>query len=511
MGPVVATQITLHTLWQALAGQLPPLELAAIPVRAAVLDSRDAGHGDLFVALAGQSADGHDFIPQAFAAGALALICEERGRAAAQQAGAAVFDCRRARWADPALPRDYSGTTPLAFIVDSSVSGLQQVGGFQRAHRAHPSLRVIGITGSVGKTSTKELATAVLGRRYRTYANPGNLNSEQGLPLTLLGLGREHERAVFEMGMYALGEIRTLCTLARPHIGVVTNVGPVHLGRLGTIENIAQAKGELPLSLPPADEGGVAILNWDDERVRAMARSTPARVFRYGLTAEADLWADEIVGAGMEGIRFRFHYRRPETSRVESLHVRAPLLGRHSVHTALRAAAVGLVEGLGWDEIVSGMQDMPSQLRLVVIPGINGCTVIDDTYNASPASMVAALNLLADVQPQHGGRRVAVLGDMRELGSFSGEGHKLVGRRAADVVDLLITVGDLGRAIGEEAGDGGLPAAAIRLITDADQAIDLLKSELHRNDLVLVKGSRAIGMERIVSELTATSGPAAAK
>ncbi len=511
IGPVVAIQITLHTLWQALTGQLPPLELRAAPVRSAALDSRDIGRDDLFVALAGQAADGHSYIPQAFAAGALAVICEERGRAAAQQAGAVALDCRAARWAEPALPKGYSGAAPLAFIVDNSVSGLQQAGGFQRAHRANPNLRVVGVTGSVGKTSTKELATAVLGRRYRTYANAGNLNSEQGLPLTLLGLGHEHERAVFEMGMYALGEIRTLCTLARPHIGVVTNVGPVHLERLGTIENIAQAKGELPLSLPPADEGGVAILNWDDERVRAMADSTPARVFRYGLTAEADLWADEIVGAGMEGIRFRFHYCRPETGSVESLHVRAPLLGRHSVHTALRAAAVGLVEGLGWDEIVSGMQNMPSQLRLVVIPGINGCTVIDDTYNASPASMVAALNLLADVQPHKGGRRVAVLGDMRELGSFTGEGHKLVGRRAADVADLLVTVGDLGRAIGEEASDGGLEAERIRLVSDADQAIELLKAELHRNDMVLVKGSRAIGMERIVSELTATSGPSAAK
>jgi UDP-N-acetylmuramoyl-tripeptide--D-alanyl-D-alanine ligase len=320
-------------------------------------------------------------------------------------------------------------------------------------HRSNLDLGVIGITGSVGKTSTKELTAAVISQRFHTLHNKGNLNSEQGLPLTLLELSAEHERAVLEMGMYALGEIQAMCELARPRLGVITNVGPVHLSRLGTIENIAQAKSELVRALPSADNGGVAILNWDDERVQAMAALTPARIFRYGLTPEADLWADEIVGAGMEGIRFRFHYRRPtgerhSSERIDSLHVKVPLLGRHSVHTALRAAAVGLVEGMSWEEIIAGIQSMPGQLRLVVVPGINGSTLIDDTYNASPASMVAALNLLNDLESSGGGRRIAVLGDMRELGNYTGEGHQIVGRRAADVVDILVTVGELGRAIG---------------------------------------------------------------
>ena len=442
--PVVATYSTQHTLWAALSGEIAPLNLPATPIAHAVLDNRDAGPGDLFVALAGQNTDGHTYLSAALASGIAAAISEERGRAAAVAAGAAVVDCTAGRWAlNATLPPGYDGAQPLVYIVDDSTLALQQVGAFQRLHRANPALRVIGITGSVGKTSTKELTAGVMRRRYRTLASQGNLNNEQGLPLTLLGLGPEVERAVLEMGMYGLGEIERLCTLSRPHVGIVTNVAPVHLSRLGTIERIAQAKAELPAALPPADEGGVAILNWDDDRVKAMAQQTRARIFRYGMTPDADLWADNVIGMGMEGLRFRFHYRRPGQTRVESLSVRVPLLGRHSVHTALCAAAVGLVEGLGWDEIIAGMQNTPGQLRLVVGQGINGSTVIDDTYNASPASTIAALNLLADIEPKGQGRRVAVLGDMRELGDYSDEGPQLVGRRAADVVDLLVTVGEL--------------------------------------------------------------------
>jgi UDP-N-acetylmuramoyl-tripeptide--D-alanyl-D-alanine ligase len=293
-----------------------------------------------------------------------------------------------------------------------------------------------------------------------------------------------------------------MAALARPRIGVITNVGPVHLSRLGTIENIAQAKAELVRALPSADDGGIAILNWDDELVKSMAEVTQAHIFRYGLTPEADLWADEISGVGMNGIRFRFNYRRPESAKVESLHVRVPLLGRHSVHTSLRAAAVGIVEGLSWEEIVAGLQSLSSQIRLVVVPGINGSTLIDDTYNASPASMVAALNLLNDIEPEKNGRRVAILGDMRELGDYSDEGHKIVGRRAADVVDILITVGELGRAIGEEARSAGLAPDRLFVTKSFDEAVSLSRRAIHSNDMVLVKGSRAVGMDQIVPAIS---------
>lgn len=502
MRPVIETDITQHTLWQALTGQTPPLALPPLVIPHVVLDNRDIEQGDLFIAFAGRHTDGHFFIGDALRRGARAIISGEQGRAQAQEAGAVLIDCTIGRWETIAtLPKQYRPEIPLAYIVDDTTIALQQIGAFQRLHRGHPRLRVVGITGSVGKTSTKELAAVMLQQRYPTLHNPGSLNSEQGLPLTLLGLSWTHERAVLEMGMYDLGEIRTLCTLARPHIGIITNVGPSHLERLGTMERIAQAKGELVEALPSASDGGVAILNWDDERVRPMAEKTDAQIFRYGLTPEADLWADEIEGAGLKGIRFRFHYRRPGSNDVESLHVRVPLLGRHSVHTALRAASLGLVEGYNWEEIVTGLQNTPAQIRLVVVAGINGCTVIDDTYNASPASTIAALNLLDDLEPERQGRRVAVLGDMLELGHFTDEGHQLVGRRTADVVDLLVTVGELGRAIGEEAIAAGLAKDCVQMLPEHEMTIAYLQQHIVQDDLVLVKGSRAVGMDVIVAEM----------
>ena len=501
------TNITQHTAWAALTGEIPPLAVTPARLAHAALDSRDVSRGDLFVALAGQQTDGHSYIAAALAQGAAAVICEERGMAAARQAGAALVDCRRSRWAlHAALPPGYSNGQPIVYIVDDSITALQQLGAFQRLHRTSPALKVIGITGSVGKTSTKELAAALLQQRYRTLANRGNLNSEQGLPLTLLRLGGDEERAVLEMGMYDLGEIARLCTLARPQVGLVTMVGPVHLERLGTIERIAQAKAELVQALPAADDGGWAILNWDDERVRAMAGMTAARIFRYGFTPEADLWADEVQSMGMEGIRFRFNYRQPGQQRVESLHLRAPLLGSHSVQTALAATAIALVEELSWEQIVAGLQGAAGQLRLVVVAGINGATVIDDTYNASPTSTIAALNVLADVQPQGSGRRIAVLGDMRELGSYTDEGHKLVGRRAADLVDVLVTVGELGAAIAAEAREVGFSPADVHATQQWPDTVSLLRELLRPGDLVLVKGSRAVGMETIVGAIVVANG-----
>ncbi len=507
MQPVIHTQITHHTLWQALTGQTPPLALGPWPIHQAVLDHRNAHAGDLFVALVGQNTDGHNYIGGALQRGATAIICEERGRVQADAQGALVINCTGGRWdgqiefSAPLTPQ-----TALVYLVDDTLTALQKLGAFQRFHRCSPDLRVIGITGSVGKTSTKELAAAVLRQRYCTMHSPGNLNGEQGLPLALLALGHEHERAVLEMAMYGIGEIHTQCVLTRPQIGIVTNVGPVHLSRLGTIERIVQAKAELVQALPSAADGGVAILNWDDERVQGMAALTNARIFRYGLTPEADLWADNIESEGMDGIHFRFHYRPAQVRKAETLHVRVPLLGRHSVHTALRAAALGLVEGLSWEEIVAGLQSIPSQLRLVVAPGINGATVIDDTYNASPASTIAALNLLHDLEPKQAGRRVAVLGDMRELGDYTDEGHKLVGRRAVEVVDLLVTVGDLGKQIGEEALKVGFPTSKVQIFAQDRQAIAFLQEALRTEDLVLVKGSRAVGMDAVVAEITVIKG-----
>ena len=519
--PNVETFITQHTLWQALTGRAPPPTLAPRPLRRAVLDSRDVEPGALFIAVSGSRTDGHAYIGQAVAGGAGAIICEERGLAFLADTDALVVDC-----SEDGPTRNGAGRSPsvasqsgcIAYVVPDSNAALQAAGIFQRLHRTRPELRVTGVTGSIGKTSTKELAASVLSQRFCTHRSSGNLNSEQGLPLALLGLHTGHERAVLEMGMYDLGEIRLLCDLARPQIGLVTNVGPSHLERLGTIDRIAQAKAELIKALPGASCGGAAILNWDDARVRAMATRTEARPFFYGLSPEADLWADEVEGLGMEGIRFRFHHRQEEGG-VHRERVQLPLLGKHSVQTALAAAAVGIVNGLTWAEIVAGLQNAPGQLRLVVTPGINGAMVIDDTYNASPVSTLAALNLLDDLGKDAGTarRRIAVLGDMRELGSFTAEGHKQVAIHAARVTDLLVTVGELGRIIADDARRAGLPARAIHAAGNFEKAVQIVKKVTRPGDLLLVKGSRAVGMDRIVSELvmprrartSATAQPAA--
>ena len=510
MHPIVETSITQHTLWQALTGNSPPLALTPAPISTATLDSREVSTGSLFVAVAGQQTDGHRFVGNALINGAAAIICEAHGLDSldgetAPATNALIVNCTNTHRAIPALDTHHPDVVlshrPIIYVVEHSVEALQKVGAFQRLHRTAPSLRVIGITGSVGKTSTKEVTASVLSQRFKIHNNVGNLNSEQGLPLTLLGLNMSHERAVLEMGMYALGEISLLCNLARPHVGVVTNVGPVHLERLGTIDRIQQAKSELVEALPSADEGGVAILNWDDERVRSMADLTKARLFTYGLTPEAELWADEIESSGMEGIRFRFHHQ-PAGAKKTNLYIKLPMLGRHSVHTALRAAAVGLVEGMTWQEIATGLQRMTGQLRLVVVPGINGSTVIDDTYNASPASTLAALNLLADLQNGVYRRRIAVLGDMRELGSYTEEGHKSVGIRAAAVTEVLVTVGELGRIIGEEALAAGYDPANLHMVSTASEVIDALHRLIQPRDLILIKGSRAVGMDDIIAEVT---------
>jgi UDP-N-acetylmuramoyl-tripeptide--D-alanyl-D-alanine ligase len=444
----------------------------------AVIDSRQVIPGSLFVALPGERVDGHDFVGHAFEHGAhLAII--QRDLTPVFQ----VLDLRAGK--------DFSELAPVhapyCVWVDDSLVALQQVARFWRRKL---DLRVIGITGSVGKSTTKELAAEVLNQRYRTLKNPGNLNNEIGLPLTLLSLGEGHDRAVLEMGFYVPGEITFLCDLALPQVGVITNIGTVHAERAGSQEAIALGKSELVQALPPAPQG-VAILNYDDLWVREMASLTKASIFFYGLDPNADLWADSVEGLGLEGIRFRLHYRN------EVLHLRVPLIGRHSVHTVLRAAAVGLVDGLTWQEIVSGLRSEHAQLRLVAVRAESGALILDDTYNASPDSTLAALNLLDEME----GRKVAVLGDMLELGQYEKRGHEMVGVRAAEVVDQLVTVGQLGRLIAGAALSAGLPPAAITQLDDTQQAIAFLRDHLSAEDVVLVKGSHGMRMDRIVAAL----------
>jgi UDP-N-acetylmuramoyl-tripeptide--D-alanyl-D-alanine ligase len=447
------------------------------PITKTVIDSRQTEPGALFVALVGEKTDGHAYVGDAFSRGAVAAIVERP-----VTASGLVMDL-----ADTGRTLPVSWSLPLVLRAPSSLAALQQVAAFWREKHV---VRVVGITGSVGKTTTKELVAAVLARRYKVLKSEASYNNEIGLPLTLMHLTPEHERVVLEMGMYDVGEIADLARIARPHVGVVTIIGPVHLERAGTIERIVEAKTELVEALPP-DPEGVAILNYDDERVRGMAQATQARVFFYGLSPEADLWADDIEGLGLDGTRFQLHHRG------EEMFVRIPLLGRHSVHTALRAAAVGLVEGLNWQEIIEGLRGPSAQLRLVAVSGPGGSTILDDTYNASPASTIAALNLLEELE----GRKIAVLGDMLELGDYEQEGHEKVGMRALEVADVLIAVGALGRIIGETAVRWGMPAEQVHIVTENAEAVAVLEDMVKGDDVILVKGSRGMKMEEIVSAL----------
>jgi UDP-N-acetylmuramoyl-tripeptide--D-alanyl-D-alanine ligase len=310
----------------------------------------------------------------------------------------------------------------------------------------------------------------------------------------MLSLTEAHERAVLEMGFYVPGEIAFLCELATPRIGVVTNVGTVHASRADNQDEIARGKAELVQALP---KDGFAILNYDDQFVRAMAEKTSAHVFFYGLDSSIDLWADNVESLGLEGIRFLLHYRQEVNRPAEVIQLRVPLLGRHSVQTALRAAAVGLVDGLTWQEIVSGLRSANNELRLITVRTKGGALILDDTYNASPESMLAALNLLHDLV----GRKVAVLGDMLELGQYEQQGHQMVGIRAAEIADELITVGERAKVIAAAALETGLPVEKITVFDESEQVIKYLHPRLKSGDIVLVKGSNLMRMDRIVAGL----------
>jgi UDP-N-acetylmuramoyl-tripeptide--D-alanyl-D-alanine ligase len=449
-------------------------------VASVVIDSRQVQPGSVFIAFQGDHVDGHAYVSVAFERGAIAALVEKPVPG--------EFPSLDIRQQIETLEFDLDSDKPICLIVPSTLDALQSLGKAWR--QRFSELRVVGITGSVGKTTTKELTHAVLSRRFKTLKSEGNYNNEIGLPLTLLSLRPEHEIAVLEMGMYTSGEISLLCDLAQPQIGVVTIIGAVHMEWLGSIEAISAAKQELVESLPDAPEG-VAILNMDEPLVMMMADSTQARIVTYGLDSNADLWADNIVSMGLDGIRFTLHYEE------ENLNLQVPLLGRHSVHTALRATAVGLVEGLQWDEIVSGLRDLSAQLRLVAVPGPNDSIILDDTYNSSPESALAALNLLADLE----GRRIAVLGDMLELGPVEVASHRLIGRRARDVADVLVTVGPLGRLIASEALEVGMPADRVFIADDSIEAITILENIVEPADVILVKGSRGVHLDQIVNTM----------
>ena len=452
-------------------------------VRLGAVDSRLVVPGSLFVALAGERTDGHRFLVAAAQAGAAALLVGRHPDPAAGEA-----------------PLDALGDVTVVLVADP----LRALHAVAASWRRRFDLLVVGVTGSIAKTSTKEAVAGVLACRYETLRTEGNQNNEVGMPLTVLRLGPEHGAAVLEMGMYTGGEIRDLAAIGLPSIGIVTAIQPVHLSRIGSVEAIVDAKAELLEALPGAADGGVAILNADDPRVRAMAPRTRARVVSYGFAPDADVRATDVASGGFEGMRFRLVTPVGE----RSVAIRA--LGRLAVHNALAAAAAGLAAGLDLDELLPGLDAGSTAPHRSVLIRAGGVVIVDDSYNAAPGSVRAALELLAGLP----GRRVAVLGELRELGSAHAGGHREVGEVAGDTLDLLVVVdggpGGAAEGIAQGARAAGLAPDRVIAVPDAAAAVDVLRDRLAPGDVVLVKASRGVALERVVDGLVETLGGAEA-
>jgi len=435
-------------------------------------DSRAITQGNLYWAITGERLDGHRFV------------------ADAAQAGAAAAVVSNPDLAD--VPSDF----PI-LVVDDTTRALQRFASWKRGKM---QAQVIGITGSVGKTSAKEAIAAVLAERASVYRSPGSYNNEVGLPLSILEADDHVDVMVLEMGgAYAFGEITELAGIARPNVGVVTNVHPVHIERMGSIEAVAETKAELVEAIPP---DGVVILNGDDARVRAMAARATCRVVTYGLGERSDVRATDVESDGLKGTSFWLHVDGQRN------HIKIPLVGSHGVQIALGALAAGHVFNMHIAEMLVGLRNPGVQVRLVFARGPGGSQIIDDTYNASTPSVLAALDVLLDVPAA---RRIAVLGEMRELGSVSEREHRIVGRRAGDLVDVLYTYGALAAPLAEAAKSvlrSGGKALDVRAFDedDRDALIEDLESELDSGDVVLVKGSRGLVMEEIVAALRTDFG-----
>ncbi len=439
---------------------------AGRPSRGAAVDSRRVVPGNLFVALPGERTDGHEHLAEAVANGAAAVLVSRPGLPAGDLASTSVIRVGRP---------------------------LDALGAIAAGWRSRFDPLTVGITGSIAKTSTKEAVADVLAVRFRTLRSEGNENNEIGLPLTVLRLDPADEALVLEMGMYVGGEIADLARIGRPRIGVVTAVQPVHLSRIGSIEAIERAKAELVEALPA---NGTAVLNADDERVARMAARTSARVVTYGFAPGADVTAEAIEAAGADGMRFTL---RTSAGRRR---VALPSLGRHAVHNALAAAAVGGVAGLDLDEIASGLAVAPPATHRGELVRLGNVTIVDDSYNAAPASMRAALSVLAGLP----GRRVAVLGEMLELGAGHEAGHLEVGKAAAGVADLLIVVGPGAEPIARAARAGGMSPGRVIQVPDRQAALEALRPRLAPGDVILVKASRGIALDRLVDDLRAELG-----
>lgn len=429
-----------------------------------VIDSRKAGENFIFVATKGERVDGHRFIPDVFAKGALGVVCEKE-------------------------PESLPGP---CIVVEDSFEALKQIGEF---YRQQLPVKVVGITGSVGKTSTKEFVAAVLSMKYKVHKTLGNYNNEVGVPLTVLSMPEDTEVAVLEMGINHFGEMHNLSRIARPDICIMTNIGQCHLEFLGSREGILKAKSEM---FDFMKEDGSVCINGDDDMLASIKEVKGKKPVTFGLSEQCRVYATDIKGKGLFGSEAVIH------GNGESFAVQIPLPGEHMVYNALAAAAAGQLLGLTPEEIRDGIAAVESVSGRSHIVKLPDKVLIDDCYNANPVSMEAAIDLLL----QADGRRVAVMGDMFELGEQEKEMHARVGKYAVDKgVECIICTGKLARCIYEgaretagERKDG--PAAEIFYFEDRESLLEGINQILKPGDTILIKASHGMGFEKVVEQLS---------
>ena len=427
------------------------------------IDSRNIKAGELFVAIKGDRFDGHDFVPEVMKKGAWGAVVDQSS-----------FDAK------------YEALGGLSHIipVQDTQQALQEMSFL---HRRKHSLPIVGITGSNGKTTTKEMAACILRQKGPVLKNEGNLNNHIGVPLTLMKLGAGHRSAVVEMGMSARGEINLLARLVHPDVGVITNIGPAHLEFLGSLDSVAEAKAELLANLKP---DGTAVLNADDPYFETLAKKWIGRVLSFGIDRTADVMAGQIQQDG-EGTTFML------TTGGSTAQVRLRVAGRHNVSNALAAAAAGLALGVPLEAVKAGLDEFVPVAMRSEIKTVQGRTVLVDYYNANPGSVKAALETLATLRP--GARSVAVLGDMLELGAVAIEEHREIGRAAARLgVQVIIAVGALSLHMLDGAREAGMQNNRLFAAGSPAEAAALLTKHSQAGDVVLIKGSRGMKMEKIL-------------
>ncbi len=430
------------------------------------IDTRTLKAGELFVAIKGERFDGAAFVDRAIDGGAAGVVV-----------------------ADAARPKAHAVSDPVIIGVGDTTIALQALA---RTIRRESGSRVVAITGSAGKTTTKEITSEFLSARYRVIRNRGNFNNHIGLPLSLMELTGQPEVAVVELGMNHAGEIATLVGIAEPDVRVWTNVGEAHLGFFASIDAIAEAKAEIFVGASPST---LLVANADDDRIAARAPRFRGRTMTFGIDRDADVRATQVVDRGIGGMQARVSTPRGE------LTIDTPLVGRSNLANVLAATAVAVEFDVPLDAIRDRARALrPAAHRGEVVALASGITIIDDSYNANPTATKRALDVLAAAAAS---RRVAVLGEMLELGDASVALHEEVGRAAARAhVDVLVAVGGApAGALAEAAIDAGLPRASVRHFPTSDAAADALAATLRRGDLTLVKGSRGIKTDRIVERL----------